>query len=265
MAHNTLNLGAEAIVNDGEPRNQAESVQSEEAAPETETAIETETPAPPAEKPVEEPVAPDVVTPDPLQEVKTQIKALQEERTQILKDISELRGTKREIKQDQLRKVDDNIQELKDVHPDDVAVIDRVAKQKGFVTKEEANRMFYDAVKQDELTKFLDKYPEYKPENDPGDANWSNLQKELGLYRMPENPRDLTYILERAHRALPKVKSERVAEAKHRVQVAGVGAGGVQRSSPSKTTDPRLSSLMDSHMQGWSDEEIKNLKNKLPE
>lgn len=228
----------------------------EEVKP-TEEVEETDTPAPPAEKPdgdvpVEESA--------PSQEVDSAVQGLQNERVKLLKEISELKGQKREIKQEQLDRNQAQLDELKDLHPDDVATIDRVLRAKGFMTKQEADKMFYDAVKDEELNKFLEKYPEYKPENDPSDTNWSTLQRELGYYRMPENPRQLTEVLERAHRSVVKVPMTASLPAqKRQIEVASVGAGGAQRSAPSQKLDPTHRSML----KGFTDEEIQTIESRL--
>ena len=103
-------------------------------------------------------------------DIEGAIKGLQEERVKLLREVSELKGQKRQIKQDGLAVIQSQIDELKDLHPQDVEVIERVLRAKGLMTREEADKMFYEAVKDEELNKFLEKYPEYKPENDKEDA-----------------------------------------------------------------------------------------------
>lgn len=200
-----------------------------------------------------------------------QIQGLQVEREKLLREVQELRGSRRELKQQEISKVDVKIQqttdELKDLNPDDVNLIDRVLRSKGYMTKEESSRMYYDAVKNEEVTKFLDKFPEYKPENDSNDLNWSALQRQIGSwYRMPDDPRAIGELLLKAHRDIAKVPSDRstVEVKKQQVKVASSGSSGVQRSSP-KPVNSRLSDLMRTHMQGWSEEEISKLESKLPE
>lgn len=217
---------------------------------------EKETPiAPPAE---EQPAE----RGDDTAELSKQVQGLQEERGKLLKEIVDLRGQRREIKEKELSRVEEKIDELKDVHPEDVAVIEKILRSKGYVTKEEAHKMFYDSVKQEELTKFLEKYPEYKPENDPNDLNWSALQKELGFYRMPDNPHLVIDVLERAHRGIAKVSSDRDLPARKRqIEVASVGAGGIQRSSSRKNLDPDKRYMLSQG--GWSEEEIKKIEQNL--
>lgn len=228
-------------------------------------AEEKDTPELPAEKPDGEPIA-DTKEPIVVVQETEEHKALtglQEERVKLLKEIADLRGQRREIKQDQLIKVEQQIDELKDLNPDDVTLIERVLRSKGYVTKEESNKMFYKAVETEELNRFLDKYPEYKPENDPNDINWSTLQKELGYYRMPTNPKQITEILERAHRAVVKVPSgPSIPAQKRQIQIASSGAGGAQRpSSNGITLDSDKKSML--KQGGFSDEDIKAMEGRL--
>lgn len=229
-----------------------------------ETPIEPvkDTPEPPADKPAEQ--APSVEHTDPVpQEPDRAVKALQEERVKLLKEISELRGQRREIKQEQLAKVEKQMDDLKDLHPQDVEVIDRVLRAKGFVNKEEASQMFYDSVKNEELKKFLDRYPEYKPENDPNDLNWSTLQNELALYKTPSDPHQVALLLERAHRTIAVTRPTDPLPAKKRaVAVASVGAGGVQRSSPPTThLTPEQKQIY--RQGGWSEEDIAKIETRI--
>ena len=176
----------------------------------------------------------------------------------LLKEISELRGQRRELKQDQLTVVSKEIEELKDVHPDDAAIVEKVLRAKGYIRKDEAHQMFYDTVKQEELNKFLSKYPEYKPENDQNDLNWSALQRELGLYKMPGDPHQIGEILERAHKAVARPADPASQARKRQIEIASVGGGGMQRSSSTKKSlDPRYRQELERG--GWSEEEIKRI------
>jgi len=191
-----------------------------------------------------------------------QVQGLTDEREKLLKEIQELRGTRREIKQEQLGKVEEKLDELKDLHPDDISVIERVLRAKGYITKDEASKITYDNVKQEELDRFLTKYPEYKPENDKSDINWNALQRELGYYRMPTDPHKITEILERAHRTIQKPSDRGVIEKQQKLETARVGGGGIQRSSSRKTLPPSYKEELSRG--GWSEEEISKIEEKLP-
>jgi len=215
----------------------------------------------PAEGEVETPISDD--TGGKISELKRAVQGLQEDRTKLLLEIQNLRGQKRDLKQVELNKVQEQIDELKDLHPEDIALVDRILRSKGYITKEQAGKMFYDAVKQEELSKFLNKYPEYKPENDPNDLNWNLLQKELGFYRMPDDPHLVTEILERAHKNILKISGDRgVTIKKRQAEIAGVGSGGTPRSSsPKIILDARRRAELERG--GWSEEEIKQIENNL--
>ena len=159
--------------------------------------------------------------------------------------------------------VKDDIDELKDLHPDDVNVVDRILRSKGYITKKESQSMFYDSVKRETLDSFLEKYPEYKPENDPSDSKWASLQAEVGLYKMPADPHSIAKLLEKAHRAVSKTSSDpSIPLKKQQVQTAGVGSRGVSRSS----STGRLSDTQKEvyRQGGWSEEDIKSIEKNLP-
>ena len=191
---------------------------------------------------------------------------LRNEVVKLKKELATAKGTDRMFIQGKIETAQDKLDELKDVAPEDVSLIDRVIRAKGYMTKEESSKMHYDVVKNEKINEFLDKFPEYKPENDPGDLNWSKLQGQIqSWYRMPNDPKLIGDLLAKAHKDIALPLSDRTLEVKkQQVKVASSGSTGVQRSSP-KPVNPRLSSLMREHMQGWSDEEIKELEKKLPE
>lgn len=197
------------------------------------------------------------------EEVVTLLKAkagLEAERTKLLKQISELKGQRRDIKQEQLLTVQDKLDDLKDVNPSDVELIEKVLKNKGYVKKDDVLQLTYEEVKNQELKQFLDKYPEYKPENDPNDLKWSTLQREFGEFARPSDPHRIGYLLEKAHRAnLPASERDLTTVKKQQVKTASVGSGGVQRSSPNKVPDSRLAKLMETHMTGFSEEEKRKM------
>ena len=224
---------------------------------------EKETPAePPAEVETEK-------QPAPLQEegsddtgTAKQVSGLREEREKLLQEIKTLRGDRRELKQAEISKVEQKMDELKDIHPEDAALIDKVLEKRGVMTQQQVNAMFYKAVEDDEVRKFLDKYPEYKPENDKDDLNWSSLQRKFSDYRRPDNPRRIGELLEEAHRLVSRPSSDRTLEAKkQQVKTASVGGGGTQRSSSIKTLDPEQKLML--KQGGFSDEDIKGMESRL--
>ena len=104
----------------------------------------------PAEPPAEE-------KPAPLQEesddtgMAKQVSGLREEREKLLQEIKTLRGDRRELKQAEISKVEQKMDELKDIHPEDAALIDKVLEKRGVMTQQQVNAMFYKAVEDDEV------------------------------------------------------------------------------------------------------------------
>lgn len=197
-------------------------------------------------------------------ELEIKVDALQKEKVELLKQLQELRGVRRDLREQENKRVDSQLDELKDLHPEDVKLVEKILRNRGYMTKEEVGQMHYEAVKKEEITRFLDEFPEYKPENDPNDLNWQRLEREMAWYRKPDDARQLGTLLRKVHRSLVP-SSDRVAPIKQRqVQVASVGSGGAQRSSSKiKTLDSdRRAMLMRG---GWSEEDIKKIEQRLPE
>lgn len=239
---------------------------AEEEIPAVEEPVveEKETPAEPLPAANEPAVPAKVPNSEDIEKLNKVVAGLQFEATKLRKDIVELRGQKREVKEQQLAKVQEQIEKLEGVHPDDVAIVEKIIRAKGYVTKDEQQKMFYDSVKNEKVTQFLEKFPEYKPENDPNDARWSALQAEMAYYRMPDDPHKVYDLLEKAHRATSTAvaPNERITPVKkEQARIAGVGAGGAQRSSPIKALDPEKRFML--KQGGWSEEEIKQIERKI--
>lgn len=235
-----------------------ESTKAAEAAkPEKETP--TESPA--VEKPVVEAKA-ETKQDANVSELEKQLTGLQQEKANLLDEVRHLRGTKRELKQEQIVQVQKEMDDLKDVNPEDAALIDRVIRSKGYVNKQEAQRMYYDSVKQQVIAEFLEKYPEYKPDNDVQDINWNSLNRELADYRMPDNPHDITRVLEKAHKVINRSVGDRNLPVKQKAaQAASAGSGGIQRSSSYKSLDLEKRRAFEDG--GWSEDEIKKIESRL--
>ena len=247
----TLNDGPEEVVEEGVKEASAEEVVEKEK--------ET-----PAELPAEE--KPDITENEPVKVVDTglekQMQGLQEERVKLLKEIQLLRGQRRDLKKEELLQVNEKIDELKDVNPDDVSLIEKVLRSKGYVTKSEAEGMSYKAIQDEELNKFLSEFPEYKPENDPHDINWETLQRAIAIYAKPNDPRGWATILRKAHKDIAPATSDRTLEVKkQQLKIAGVGTGGVQKSSSRKTLSSDMRRAYEDG--GWSKEEIDKIESNL--
>ena len=123
--------------------------------------------------------------------------------------------------------------------------------------------MFYDEVKQEVLDSFLDKYPEFKPENDPDDKHWTALNDQIKKwYKLPDNPRHIMEVLEKARRdILPATRSEGSPAAKRQLKTASMGGGGTQPSSSSRPLSPEKREILSRG--GWSEDEIKEIEKRI--
>lgn len=240
---------------------------TEQVVETTEATTELTEETPVVEEEKETPVEP-ASTETPIDKSENETK-LERQVQGLLNEIKILRGKSRNLTPQEQKIIvanEQKIDELQDVNPDDVKVIDKILRAKGYMTRPEAEAMTYKAVEQDELSKFLEKFPEYKPENDSNDLNWSALMREYGEFAKPGDPRKIGYLLEKARKSIVIPVSDRnIPEKKQAIKTASVGSGGKQRPTSSKTVDPRLAELMQQHMQGWDDDEILQMKNKLIE
>ncbi len=269
---NIIGQGAE-FDPDGVPLNQA----SEEVKqPVTEEVIEeTETPELPAESEQsdEQPAKAEsqgedtgqpAIDPELLQqEVTRATVGLRNEIVDLRNKLATATGNDRKITQQQLVTAEQNLDDLKDVNPGDIELVEKVLKSKGYLTKEEVAKMSYETAQNQILNSFLEKYPEYKPENDPDNINWKALMGEYTLYAKPEDPTQIATLLERSYKAIKgAVVSDRSLPAKKRaVQVASAGAGGSQRSSSSGKTPLSPEQRRVFQDGGWSEEEINRMEN----
>ena len=244
---------------------------SAEAAAEEVVEEEKETPSePPAEeKPEEEgetPILDDASLQSKKQQLLEEIVGLEHDRQKILDELQLSRGARREIHQEELKKATEKLEELEDVHPDDVKKVEQILRLKGHVSQEDIKKMLYENTVNDVKDEFLETHPEYKKQNDPHDIRWNSLMEEFKLYRMPDSPKKVKEILDRAHKSiLERLTSDRPQSKpenkKQKVAVASLGGGGGQRSSSSKTltAEQRLTYQLG----GWSEEEIIEIEKNL--
>lgn len=198
-------------------------------------------------------------------ELQKEIAGLSQAREELIRDLKELRGERRELKQREIDRVDKQIEEkvddLVDVHPDDTKLIERVLRAKGYVSQSEVNRILFDHKKQEVISNFLHEFPEYRPENDPDNKKWGTILEEISLYREPASPEQYAVLLRRAHRlaSVGSTTGPSVAVKKHQAQIASAGSGGTRKpSSPN-----RLASLVETHMHGYTQEEIAEMQKRL--
>lgn len=237
---------------------------ADEAVEETETPAELPAeseqsdnqPAPTGED-TGQPVDPELLK----QEVTKATAGLRNEIVDLRNKLASATGNERKIVQDQIVVAQDKLDEI-DINPADRELVTKILKAEGYVKREEVEKQNYVNTQNQVLNAFLDKYPEYKPENDPDNINWKALTGEYGLYAQPKDPLQIANLLERSHKAIQQVVSDPSLPAKKRaINVASAGAGGTQRSSSSKTLDSQTRAMYERG--GWSEEEIKQIEKNL--
>lgn len=239
-----------------------------EVSEETETPAESSTEEKPADETVSEDANEELVEAKEDEVLLSQVEGLKAEKTKLLEEIVGLRGQRRSIKEEQIKKVEEKIDELKDVNPEDIAVIEKIMQQRGYLTEAQLNQKLYSQAQQEELDKFLDKYPEFKAENDPGDKKWDALKFALADYAMPVNNIPLADYRQKAQRIFEKARRDIAPSGglinsepkKQQARTAAIGGGG---SIKSPSVQPRITTEQVEHFRrgGWSEQEIAELQN----
>ena len=250
----------------GEGVEEEKETPSGDLPPETKPIEETAPPVSEAEKTQEKELDEDSAKEGPEIEIETigkELEGLLGERDNILEEIKTLRGERRQLKEEDLKKVETDISAIEGVNPEDLKILDQYAKSRGLISRTD----YLKEINQQKLNEFLDKYPEYKPENDKDDKNWVALKGKLDLLREAKNPAQLVENLELARQMLSSTlpRSDRAAiEAKlQQLRSGSVGSKGKTGSSVSSRTkssgasrDVREEAL---RRGGFSDEEIDDI------
>lgn len=201
-------------------------------------------------------------------DVSPSIQALKDEEKRIRDQISELRKERREVRREKIEEpivVDKS--DLSDVADADVVLIEKVLKAKGYIRKDEISVATHKEKVESFKDAWLEKHPEYLPENDTDDMNWNKLNQTVGEYfKLPANPKDITKILDAAHsmvrpestKKLP-VKSLAATEAaKEKVTIASKGSGGSGAKAGTRSMSDRAknANTLRDRYEGFTDEEI---------
>lgn len=160
---------------------------------------------------------------------------------------------------------------LTDVNPADIAIIEKVLQAKGYVKKDDLLKESYETTKKKQVSAFIEKHPEYHPNNDSDDANWNTLKTEFDLFKLPQDPAQIEALLERAHKNVSGVVTPTNGSAKLDIQKAqkilaqrkvnkvgqstssgASGAGKARQATPDK---------LKRFLKGFSDEELQEFVN----
>jgi hypothetical protein len=167
--------------------------------------------------------------------------------------------------------------DLSEFDKEQVDTFNKIAKALGFVSKDELENLelqkrqqSYEQVKKQQIDSFIEKYPQYHPENDPGDAQWNRLKEEFGLYKLPDDPGKFYDLLEKAHTNISgsssSVDAEKVKNiiAKKRVQKQAQTSsadGGSEGTTKTKSLTGVEKLARSGGLKGFSDKEFDELFN----
>lgn len=252
-----------------EEENQDVEETTEDSSPSTKSDEEDEDDSEEAEAttPDEEPKeksedSPSEPSPEPVDDKEPyDVNGLLTEKDKILADIVELRKERRSLKEAPPEPLlIDKEEDLSDIAPSDVALIEKVLKSKGYVQKGEIQATSYKEKINSLKDQWLERHPEYKPENDPEDKRWNALNSEMNFFKPPTKPEDILKLLDRADavvspkKSIPTKSSAAVTASQEKIKVSSKGTAG---GASTKTSKPESSLKgLKGHMKGFTDEEI---------
>lgn len=199
--------------------------------------------------------------------------------------ISQMRKDRRD-KRELVRVVDanlpeeENVDDLADIDPDTIKLLERFTKAKGLVPKSELRQMSYSDAHKTSEKQFFETHPEYLPDNDTDNTLYDAIKSELSDYVAPKDSSKIPELFEKAHREVLRRYPERfskstkneknnedIKNASVRIKSQGLGGGtgggGGKGGSPAKSTktfsDAQIRAMQEG---GWTDEEIKELTNR---
>lgn len=154
---------------------------------------------------------------------------------------------------------------LEGIATEDIALVEKILKAKGYVHKSDLQKQNYEQVKKSEINTFLETHPEYKPGSSGGDQLWDGLLQEFNLYKMPTDPKQIGDLLKRAHANAsgsqlaidPKQAAKFLAQKRVNKtnQATGSGkAGAAPEVAPKGVPEAALK-----HLKGISPEELEEL------
>lgn len=139
-------------------------------------------------------------------------------------EVTRLKGRLRQEQRDELLGNQPPVVTKKEVSPEKAAILAKykpeeisslrevlpaLAEEMGFVRKDELQGNTYAEKSQEHLDNFLEKHPEYLPENDKDGTLWNAFKAEFtsGTYnQQPANPKDLSKIFNLIHRDVFGIK-----------------------------------------------------------
>ena len=170
--------------------------------------------------------------------------------------------------------------DLSKFRKEDIEYFEQLASGLGYAKVEEIEKREkksrisqYESVKREEISKFLETHPEYKPANDSDNLRWDAITAEFEIYKVPEDPRNFGKLLEHAHRIVAgtssSVDSKKLSDiiAKKKAAASGQssigGGGGGDDKKISGIKDARTARLAklakEGGLSGYSKEELEEM------
>lgn len=187
----------------------------------------------------------------------------------------------RREKRDLVEKIDskfpentEEIDDLSDIDPDTLLVLDRFTKAKGLVPKSELARMTYQEKHTSAESAFYDAHPEYLPENDPDDVLYNAIKQELSYFTTPSDYKMIPKLFAKAHSEVAKMYPDKFKgkstagsdtqiskSVRIKTQQLGSKSGGSSGKSNDSDSKPSFSDAQIRALEdgGWSQEDIKRL------
>ena len=139
-------------------------------------------------------------------------------------------------------------------------VLPVLAKEMGYVRADDLAGQSYADKAQETLDSFLEKHPEYLPENDTNGTLWNAFKAEYGLYKQPANPKDFSKIFDRIHRDVFGIKPAgplaKVQAQQEKTKVAShAGASSTTAAPRERAGKPAAQGFRTDALKGFTDEE----------
>lgn len=174
---------------------------------------------------------------------------------------------------------DDESDDLADIDPETIKVLERFTKAKGLVPMSEIGKMTYNQAHKASEENFYQNHKEYLPENDDGDILYNALKEELSYFAAPKDPKKIPELFEKAHKHVlekyadkfqsnpKKVITQELKKSSAIIKKQGVGgmnAGGAGAGGRKNDVDGGSKTYSDKQIQalrdgGWSEDEIVEL------
>lgn len=199
------------------------------------------------------------VEPKPVEGETPRERALRLEMTRIKGQLRNQRRDELFVKQPNNTKND--LDEIDGYDIDELKRFEEVATKLGFARRDEIIHQTTQDKLNDEFDSFIEKHPEYSPENDKDGVLWNQLKSEFELYIPPKDPRTLRKILNKVHNEIygvqPAKNLSKINASQEKIKVASHTGASANKESK-ETIKPNLSLRKDA-MKGFSEDELKEI------